>query len=525
MKNHLTMRILRPLPWFLPLIALMLSCNPRPVDYLIVGARVFDGSLNEPLQLDIGIRQDRIVFTGHSQDTNIRARRVIDASGLFLSPGFIDPHTHAASDLNNLSDLSLQAWLWQGVTTVFEGNDGSSPFPIGEQLDKWEAGGMGVNVGLFVGHGTIRKRVMGPGDRKANEEELQAMCDLVGQAMKEGAFGMSTGLFYAPGSYADTEEIIALARVVAAGGGIYDTHLRDEGSYGIGLLASVREAIEIGERAGVPVHISHIKALGRNAWGQSVKVADLVHEARAKGVQLTANQYPYLASKTSLKAAVVPRWAEDGGNAALMERLQDPGLSERLNRDIEQNIFLRGGAGAIVITTTKHDGLRGRSLQEIAMEMGQDEVAAVKAILVQDASTGIVSFNMQEEDLLHFMKQEWVMTASDGGRGHPRKFGSFPRKMRLYSMEENRISLPEMIHRSSKLTANTLNIRGRGAIRPGFFADLIVFDPQKIQDLASFDTPEVFATGMVYVFVNGQLVIDNGEYNGSLSGRALRLNN
>lgn len=510
---------------FILICLFVISCKPLEVDYLITGALVFDGSMNEPGIYDVGIREDRIVFTGRNIVRDVRAKRVIDASGLYLAPGFIDPHTHAAADLNNPDRRCLQAWLWQGVTTVFEGNDGSSPFPIGEQLVAWQNQGMGANVGLLAGHGSIRRKVMGMSDQEATDQELDAMLHLIRQAMSEGAFGMSTGLFYAPGSYASTEEIIALAREVAQWGGIYDTHLRDEGAYGIGLVASVQETIEIGERAGIPVHISHIKALGRNAWGLSREVVAQVNGARERGVDITANQYPYLASRTSLRAAVIPRWAEAGGRAALMERLADPDLAFTLDQEIAQNIYIRGGGQAIVFTTSKQDDLHGKSLREVADHMEISEVDAVKQIILKDPGMGIISFNMHEEDVLRFMQQPWVMTGSDGGRGHPRKFGSFPRKIRWYVNEKEVLSMTEMIHRSSGLTAKTFQVKDRGTIREGHYADLILFDPATLDDFATFDQPEVYARGMEYVFVNGQLAIDQSVFTGTLAGRALRLHN
>lgn len=511
-------------PFLLILLFLVVGCNSIEVDFLIEDAMVFDGTMKEPKQTDIGILGDRIVFIGNADKAKLKGKRIIDANGLYLAPGFIDPHTHALSDLNDSASRSLQAWLWQGVTTVMEGNDGSSPFPIGKQLEGWEKAGIGINAGLFVGHGTIREKVIGLEDRTADADEILAMQALVQQAMDEGAFGISTGLFYSPGSYADIEEIISLSETVASNGGIYDTHQRDEGSYGVGLLASVQEVIEIGKRAKIPVHISHIKALGREVWGFSSKVVDLVNEARLEGVEITANQYPYLASKTSLKAAVVPRWAEDGGLEAMMERLNDPALESRMNEEIKKNIYIRGGAGALVFAITDNEEIRGKSLEEVAELLGQSEVEAVRTILNQDPKIMVVSFNMQEDDLRNFMQQEWVMTGSDGGIGHPRKYGTFPKKMREYCFEKNYLTLGEMIHRSSLLTANTLNIERRGMIKEGYFADIILFNPEQIDDPASFENPAQYGKGMVYVFVNGQLAIDEGKYTNVLAGRALRLN-
>ncbi len=499
------------------------SCGRTEVDYLITGAEVFDGTSGEAKPMDIGIKGDRIAIISVPGRSKADALHVIDAKGMYLAPGFIDPHTHALSDLDSKTDRSLQAWLWQGVTTVFEGNDGSSPFPVGEKLDEWTKSGIGINAALLVGHGTVRAKIIGSKDTLAGTAEIAAMKELVRQAMKEGAFGLSSGLFYSPGSFANTHEVIELAKVAAEYGGIYDTHMRDESSYGIGLIGSVRETIEIGEKAGLPVHISHIKALGRDVWGKSEEVIKLVEEAQAKGLKVTANQYPYPASNTSLRASVIPRWAEDGGNNAMISRFDDPALKEQLDREIAENIYKRGGANTLVFTSMGRDSLKGLSLEEAAKKLAMNEVNATKHILKNSPSIGVVSFNMQEEDIKNFMKQPWVMTGSDGGAGHPRKYGTFPKKIREYALEKGYLTLQEAIHRSSGLTAATMQIRERGFIKKGYFADLIIFSPDEFRDEATFDEPALYARGMRYVFVNGVPAINNGEYTGSLPGKALRL--
>lgn len=503
---------------------LIISCGRVEADFLITGARVFDGSDNDPVVMDVAISGERIVFIGNNGTKKVSAGVVIDASGLYLAPGFIDPHTHAMPNLDSETDRSLQPFLWQGVTTVFEGNDGSSPFPVGDKLDEFTEKGIGINAGLFVGHGTVRRKVLGSKDTLAGPPEIEAMQELVRQGMTDGAFGLSTGLFYSPGSFANTEEVIELARVAAEFGGIYDTHLRDEGSYGLGLIGSVKETIEICEKAGIPVHISHIKALGRDVWGESEDVIALVNEARSRGLNVTANQYPYPASKTSLKAAVVPRWAEDGGNAAMIGRFNDPAIREKLDGEIAKDIYIRGGADKIVFTGEGKYRLKGLTLMEAAGKLGMNEVEAAKEILRDSPGMGIVSFNMQEEDIKNFMKQEWVMTGSDGGEGHPRKYGTFPKKIREYAVEKGYITLNEAIHRSTGLTAETLQVKERGRIIKGYFADIIIFSLDELHDEATFDEPSRYARGMKYIFVNGVLAVDNGKYTGAMAGKALRLN-
>src|SRR5262249_3236602 len=280
------------------------------VDTLIRGGSALDGTGSDAIKTDLGITGDRIVFIGDAAKEGIEAMRTIDATGLVVAPGFIDPHTHASEDFGDPERKSNLPFLFQGVTTVVVGNDGRSPLPIGEALDQWQRQGIGANVALLVGHGSVRGKVLGAADTQPTEEQLAQMKQLVRQAMEEGAFGMSTGLYYAPGSFAKTEEVIELAKVVAERGGIYDSHMRDESSYNIGLLGSIEEVIRIGREARLPVHISHIKALGTDVWGQSAKAIELVNRARAEGIDVTANQYPYTASGTSITASLVPRWAE-----------------------------------------------------------------------------------------------------------------------------------------------------------------------------------------------------------------------
>ncbi|MBE0675646.1 MAG: D-aminoacylase [Bacteroidales bacterium] len=511
------------IPGLILIAVFVSSCRKTDADYLITGAKVFDGSANDPENIDLAIRGERIVFIGKKGSRRVKADRTIDATGLILAPGFIDPHTHALPNLESKRDRSLQPFLWQGVTTVFEGNDGSGPFPVGEKLDEFAANGIGINAGLFVGHGTVRKKVMGLKDTIAGVAEIDAMKELVRQGMADGAFGLSTGLFYSPGSFASTGEVIELARVAAEAGGIYDTHLRDEGSYGIGLAGSVKETIEISEKAGIPVHISHIKALGRDVWGESENIITMINEARARGLNVTANQYPYPASKTGLKAAVVPRWAEDGGNNAMIERFDDITLAEKLNAEIAANIYIRGGAEMIVFSENGRHSLRGLTLREASEKMGSGEVETVRSILRDSPGIGIVSFNMQEEDIMNFMKQEWVMTGSDGGEGHPRKYGTFPRKIKVYALEKGYLTLNEAIHRSTGLTAETLQIKERGWIKKGYYADIILFSLEDLNDEATFDEPSKYATGMKYIFVNGVITVDKGAYTGVLAGKALRL--
>jgi len=339
--------------------------------------------------------------------------------------------------------------------------------------------------------------------------------------MDDGALGLSTGLYYAPGSYAKTEEVVELAKVAAERGAVYDTHQRDESSYTVGLLASIEEVIRIGREAKIPVHISHIKALGAEVWGQSAKAIEIINRARDEGVNVTANQYPYVASGTSLGAALLPRWAEAGGRQETLKRIDDPAVRPKLIAEMEQNLKRRGGAKSLLIRGGVDRGLIGKRLDEIAKSRGKSAVEAALEI-IKAGNAGVISFNMTESDIENFMKQPWVMTGSDGSGGHPRKYGTYPRKIREYVFKRHVITLPRMIQASSSQVAETFNLKGRGKLSPGYFADVIVFDEKTVADRATYDNPEVFAEGMKYVIVNGKVVIDGGKYTGAMAGRALR---
>lgn len=497
------------------------SQKAKKVDTIIKGAWVFDGSGKDSVRMDVGITGERITYLEPAGKKGPKARKTIEANGYYLAPGFIDPHTHVAADLSDQDRKSNLAYLMQGVTTVFEGNDGSGPMPIGKTLAEWQQNGIGTNAGLFVGHGSVRNAVLGEKDVQPTLAELEKMKQLVADAMEQGAYGISTGLFYAPGSFARQSEVVELSKVAASFGGIYDTHLRDESSYNIGLMNSIKETLEIGEAAGIPVHISHIKALGSDVWGKSLEVIQMIEAAQKKGLRVTANQYPYLASRTSLIAAVVPRWAEDGGMKVMLTRLDDPALGDSLRNAFKDNIRRRGGPASLVLSTD-NDYLNGKSLEKVAQEWQLDPVEAVFKVLRTDPKVRVVSFNMTEEDVLRFMKQPWVMTGSDGTPGHPRKYGSFTRKLKNYAIDTKHISMAKAIHSATGLTAQTLGIQERGLVKKGYYADLILFQPQNLKDLASYEEPSKLASGMEYVFVNGVTAVEKGKATGALAGKALK---
>jgi N-acyl-D-amino-acid deacylase len=491
--------------------------HAQELDLLLRHGTVVDGSGSAAVHTDVGISGNRIVFVGNS--TGKKAKRVIDAGGLVITPGFIDPHTHTADDLSDPKRSRNEAYLMQGVTTVATGNDGDSPEHTGDTLAKWSRQGIGTNAVLFIGQGTIRREVMGMADAKPTSAQMERMKALVDTAMNEGAIGLSTGLYYAPGSYSTTEEVIELARVAAQHGGIYDTHMRDESTYNIGLMNSVRETLRIGKEANIPVMISHIKALGADVWGQSADVIALMDDARKAGIKATASQYPYEASGTSVTASLVPRWAEADGK--LLKNIDDPALHERLVKEMIENLRRRGGPETLLMTAAKDKSIVGKNLAQIAQERNVSPIEAALQI-IRAGGSSVASFNMKESDIEAFMKQPWVMTCSDGSEGHPRKYGTFPRKIHVYVYEKHVLSLEAAVRSSTSLPATTLGLKNRGLLKPGYFADVLIFDPKTFLDRATYQDPTILATGVQYLLVNGQFAVDKGKLTSTLAGRALK---
>lgn len=491
------------------------------VDVLIRGGTLVDGSGAAPRRADVGISADHVVFVGDATAARVTSRRTIDAAGLIVAPGFIDPHTHTAGDLSSAQRKSNLPYLMQGVTTVVTNNDGGGSVDIAGLLKGWTANGIGTNAAVYVPQGSVRGAVMGMSANAPTPAQLDSMKALVARGMDAGAIGMSTGLYYAPGSYSTTDEVIALAKVAAAKGGLYDSHIRDESSYTIGLLGSVNEVIRIGREAHMPVHISHIKALGADVWGQSDTVIALMKNARAQGIDITASQYPYTASGTSVGASLLPRWAETGGRDSLAWRINDPATRTRLAAEMTENMRRRGGAHTLLITGGRDAAIRGKRLDEVARTWGMSPIdAAMKIILAGDAS--VASFNMDEKDIEKFMVQDFITTDSDGSDGHPRKYGTFPKLYREYVVERHVLTLPQAIHRSSQASAKILGFKDRGLVAPGYFADVIAFDPATFADRSTYDQPTLLATGMRYVLVNGVVAVDSGRYTGATAGRVLR---
>jgi len=513
----------------LPGAAAGLSAQPfdQTYDVIIANGRVLDGTGNPWYQADVGIRGDRIAAVG-DLSTSV-AEVVVDADGLYVAPGFIDVHSHAAGGLASPELSHARPLLAQGLTTVFVNPDGGGWVDLAAQRDSLEKDRLGVNVAQLVPHGSIRGDVLGMDDRAPTEAELERMRALVRQGMEYGAFGMSSGPFYAPGSFSETAELVELAQVVGEFGGAYTSHIRDESNYTIGVTAAVDEVITVAREAGIPGVVTHVKALGPPVWGYSTAIVRRVERARAEGVEVYADQYPYPASSTSLSAAIVPRWAQGGGDDAFQERLDDDETRDRIVQEMWENLARRGGADRIQFRQDREEvALAGRTLADVADQWEVDPIEATLRLL-EDGSPGIVSFNMHEDDVRTLMRQPWTMTSSDGGLGpmgegvpHPRNYGAFPRKIRTYVVEEGVVELHDAVRSMTGLPAQVFRLRDRGVLRAGAFADVVVFDLERMRDLATFTEPHQLAEGVVDLWVNGERAIEAGEFTGRLAGDVLR---
>jgi len=436
-------------------------------------------------------------------------------------------HSHAGGGLATDELKHGQPVLAQGITTVMVNPDGGGPTDLAAQRTRYTKQGTGPNVGLMVPHGSVRQAVMGMTDRDPDSEQIAKMVDLVRQGMRAGAFGLSSGLYYAPGSYSRTAEVVAMARMAAQFGGVYSSHIRDESDYTIGVVAAVQEVITIAEEAGLIGVVSHMKALGPASHGLSMALIERIEAARGRGVQVYSDQYPYSASGTGIGGALIPRWAQVGGREALLKRVRGA-ERDKLLQEVRANIARRGGADTLVISRYAPDSsIEGRHLAELAQRAGKTpEEHSLDLLERGDAS--LVSFNMSERDIELIMRQPWTMTSTDGdlvsmGRGkpHPRAYGAFPRKLRLYVRDRGVVDLAFALRSMTSLPAQVFALKDRGQIRPGAFADVLIFDPATVNDAATYQEPHQLAEGMRHIIVNGVLVRENGTFTGELPGRVL----
>ena len=538
-----------------------LSCgSPQQTeafDLVISGATVVDGSGSPGFQADIGVKGDTIVRIGQlTVAETSAAKKIIDGTGLVVSPGFIDIHSH--SDFSLLVDGNAQSKIHQGVTTEILGEAGSAgpvggsvsregPYGVqvdwttlGEYFDRLETKGISVNVASYVGATQIRRCVLGEESRDPSQEELAEMKRLVKQAMEDGALGFSTSLLVPPNTYHTTHQLAEMASVVKPFGGIYSTHIRTEG---LGIEVAVREAIEIGRRAQVPVDIIHLKVADRRLWGSMPAICDLIEEARREGIQATANQYPYIAGQNNL-VALVPPWAMEGGRPEMLKRLADPESRARMERDLQQGIpgwfnhylAMEGWGGCRVGSVQRDENKKfeGKSVAEVAQLWGKSPVDAVfDLLLAEKGSVPAVYFLMSESDVRHAMQRPWVSFGSDGtavqpagilgqGKPHPRWYGTFPRILGKYVRQEGVLSLETAIQKMTSLNASKLGITDRGTLSPGMKADFTLFDRHKVIDRATFEDPHQYADGIQHVVVNGVVVLEEGRHRGARPGRVIR---
>ncbi len=507
------------------LMCTLLSAAPIEADVVVRGVTYYDGSGAEGVRGDLAIRGDRIVGVG--KFTVAGNPRVIEGKGLLASPGFIDLHTHSDYPLQREATRANRCYLHQGVTTVVTGNCGSGPVDVSKYFHTLESGKVGTNVVHQVPHNDVRQTVMKNADRPPTADELRRMEELVDRGMKDGAWGLATGLIYNPGTYAKTDELIALAKVAARHGGFYASHIRDEGT---GVLAAIDEALTIGREAKLPVHISHLKASGRRVWGTAADEIALIDRARKAGQAVSADQYPYVASSTSLKATLIPTSFREGDDKAYVARLNDAEQLKRLALPLERGIEQHDGGKSIRIARyAPNVAWQGKDLAAIA-SLEKKSIADIVLEIERKEGAQVVIFNMSEEDVRLIMRQPFVATASDGASmvpsadtvPHPRSYGCFPRKIGRYAIEDKILTLPQAIRSASGLPADILHLSQRGYLKKDYFADVVVFDPKTFRDTATFDKPHQYATGVRYLFVNGQLAIDDGKFTGILAGKVLR---
>lgn len=506
------------------LLSLAVAEPAVEADFVIRGAMIHDGSGQPGKKGDLAIKGERIVAVGTF--TTAGTPRIIDGAGLVVAPGFIDLHTHSDGQMTRARTRSNLCYLLQGVTTIVTGNCGSGPTDVAAYFQAMAKDGIGSNVIHQVPHNSVREKVMGNANRQPTADELKKMEELVDRGMSDGAWGLSTGLIYTPGSYSRTDELIALAKVASRHQGHYASHIRDEG---LGLLTAVEEVLTIGREAKLPVHISHMKASGKRAWGKSADAIALVERARQAGQTVSADQYPYIASSTSLAATLIPTQFREGTHKDFLARLDDAEQGPRVKKAIQNSLDARDGGKSVRIARfAPKPAWQGKDLDAIARAENKPALDIVLEIERQGGAA-IVNFGMSEEDVRLIMKQPFVATASDGSSQvpgdtvpHPRSYGCFARKIGHYAIEEKLITLEHAIRSCSGLPADILKLKDRGYLKPDFFADVVVLDPTTYRDTATYDKPHQYATGLRYLFVNGKLVVEEGKYNEALAGKVLR---
>ena len=533
-------------------LLLLAGCSQAPYDLIVSGGEVLDGEGEAAERADIGVRAGRIARLGDLRTA--AAHRRIEVHGLTVAPGFIDIHNH--SDYTILIEPQAESMIRQGVTTMVLGESGSAgPLrpdegrtegvrvdwtTLGGYFARLERQGVAANIASYVGQGQVWSYVKGQQHSPATAAELERMKALVAEAMRQGALGLSTSLLMPPSSLATTENLIELARVARQYGGIYSTHIRDEGE---GVFRSVEEAIRIGRQAQIPVDIIHLKIAHRKLWGRMSELVARIEKARGEGLRIEANVYPYTAGQNNL-AAIIPPWAHDGGRARMLDRLRHPQARRRMRREILEglpnwyNHYLATGGGwqgmlLVSLRNPRNQSFQGRRMSELIQARGRDPVETLfEVLLEEEGSVPAVYFHHSEPDMQTALRQSWTSIGSDGsavnpsgptGRSHPhpRYYGTFPRVLGRYARELRLLSLPEAVRKMTSMNADKLGIKDRGRLQEGMWADVTVFDPGRVSDQATFEKPHHFPAGIHYVIVNGAVTLENGRRTGALAGKVI----
>ncbi len=500
----------------------------KSFDLIIKNGRIIDGSSNPYFIADIGIKGKKIKRIGFIDEKE--GEKVINANGFIISPGFIDVHTHTEEILLR---PSIENYIFQGVTTVMAGNCGSHEFPLKEFFKKLRKKRISLNFGSLVGHNTIREKVMGKKNAEPTEEEMQRMEKLLEKELKAGGLGLSTGLEYIPGTFSKTEELVRLGKVVAKYHGIYATHMRNED---IMIKSAIEEAIKVGEENKIPVEISHIKLCSEEVWGKLELIMKPLEDARRRGVEIFMDQYPYVHTSTNI-SIMIPPYALEGGIEGFKERVKNIDFREMIKKEIIEKRLVSSKIDKlknIIIASYEYNpSYNGKSIEEILLMRGAkvelENASELIIEIVENGDASAVFLQMNENDVKALMKIPYLLIASDGGvqflgKGfpHPRSYGTFPRVISKYVREENVLSLEDAIRKMTSLPAQVFRIKNRGLIKESFFADLVIFDFEKIKDNATFQNPHQYPKGIIYVIVNGKIVVDNGKQTGEYPGMIIK---
>ena len=522
-KNHRFLRIIIALNFLLSAFSL----KAQQADILIKNGKILDGTGNSWFYGDIAVANGKIIAIGHLN--NYSSKKIIDANGLIVAPGFIDVHTHIEGD--EKKNPTADNFIYDGVTSVVTGNCGSSEINLKKYFTALDSIHLSINVATLIGHNDVRKAVMGSANRDPNEAEMKKMEAIVDQAMKDGAVGLSTGLIYIPGTYSKTEEVVRLAKVASQYHGVYASHMRDEGD---SVTEAIDEAINIGRQANMPVEISHFKLSGQQNWGRSKETVPMIIKAREEGLDVTIDQYPYTASSTSL-STLLPDWVLADGQDAINKRLNDPAIKKEVINYMLAKLKKRKlkHFSYPVVAYFKYDTtLNGKSIEEVNLIKGKKHTAVEEANTViemmKQGGAGMVFHGMSDKDVKHIMQYPFNMFASDAsirifnsGSPHPRGYGTNARVLSKYVRDEKVISLEEAIRRMTSLPAQKFQLKDRGLLREGYAADIVVFDEKTVKDNSTYEKPHQYTTGFNYVIVNGAVTVENNHHIGTRNGKVL----